>query len=601
MTTIKKHQCPSCGGNLTVNNDKQMYCCTSCGSTYDFNYFREEKLNEMGETHLSRKEFGAAVDAYRLLLKKNPHDFLALRGLMLAAAYLKAMDGLAGIGEAKHFSYDSRIVREVIESASAADREYFNEFAKIYEDKKQLIDCNREIKSLYQEHKRIEAAIRLTDDTRYDYYIHAKGGNYPPKAMFIMVWCFTVYLFMSALFVAGIFGGGDTAGTIVLMAIFGGVTLLIGCGVNFGHVYPRIKIIKEIDTYIEEFKVELGITEAKIKKYEDAEKDLSDDIRRNIRSFVEKDSLIMTDPVKEHAPVISTIKKHQCPSCGGSLRVDSDKQMYHCTFCGSTYDYEYFGEEQIHEMGETYLSRGEFMATADAYDFMLKKDPHDFIALRGSMLAAAHLTNVSELDKENEEEFSYDPEMVRQAIESASEEDKEYFKEFAKVYSDKKRLVDCTEEIKALWEEKRKINDTIANNNITRKKYYIASASPKNQFVLVWVVNVFWILWVILCSMALIRAYIDEPDSIGVLLGTLITHSVICLAITVYNYLVVYPKVRKVKNLDKENADLYVEAGIMDEKISALENESSDILTGLKRSIHDFVRKDRQRINSIID
>ena len=25
MTMIKKHQCPSCGGNLTVDNDKQMY------------------------------------------------------------------------------------------------------------------------------------------------------------------------------------------------------------------------------------------------------------------------------------------------------------------------------------------------------------------------------------------------------------------------------------------------------------------------------------------------------------------------------------------------------------------------------------------------
>ena len=85
MTTINKHQCPSCGGNLTVDNDKQMYRCTSCGSSYDFDYFREEKLSEMGKTHLSRKEFAAAVDTYRLILKKSPHDFYALRGLMFAA------------------------------------------------------------------------------------------------------------------------------------------------------------------------------------------------------------------------------------------------------------------------------------------------------------------------------------------------------------------------------------------------------------------------------------------------------------------------------------------------------------------------------------
>ena len=44
MSITTKHQCPSCGGYLNVDNDKQMYRCASCGSTYDFDYFREEKL-----------------------------------------------------------------------------------------------------------------------------------------------------------------------------------------------------------------------------------------------------------------------------------------------------------------------------------------------------------------------------------------------------------------------------------------------------------------------------------------------------------------------------------------------------------------------------
>ena len=42
---------------------------------------------------------------------------------------------------------------------------------------------------------------------------------------------------------------------------------------------------------------------------------------------------------------MSSIKKHQCPSCGGTLSVDNERQMYRCKFCGSTYDYEYFREE----------------------------------------------------------------------------------------------------------------------------------------------------------------------------------------------------------------------------------------------------------------
>ena len=52
MSEIRKHQCPSCGGNLI--DDKQMYRCSSCGSAFDYDYFREDRLLGMGETYLAR-------------------------------------------------------------------------------------------------------------------------------------------------------------------------------------------------------------------------------------------------------------------------------------------------------------------------------------------------------------------------------------------------------------------------------------------------------------------------------------------------------------------------------------------------------------------
>ena len=177
MSNIKKDQCPSCGGNLIDDSEKQMYRCASCGSSYDYDYFREEKLHGMGETYLSRGENMAAIDAYKLILEKNPHDFFALRGLMLAAAYLKDMDGLSRIGEAKHFSYDSQLTVEVLDAASEEDKEYFTEFGKIYVNKQKLIDLNREIKSLRKERESIEAKTRFTENTRYEYYIHTKYGK----------------------------------------------------------------------------------------------------------------------------------------------------------------------------------------------------------------------------------------------------------------------------------------------------------------------------------------------------------------------------------------------------------------------------------------
>ena len=242
---------------------------------------------------MSRKEFETVVESYRLSLKTNPHDFYALRGLMLAAAFLKDMDGLVHADEAKSFSYNPLIVKEVIDCASEEDKEYFKKFAKLYADKKRQIDCNREIVSLRRDRERIETAMRLTEDTRRDYYIKTGrfGQWHPwhPKAYFIFGWCVTAFFLILELIIAGVLASSGTGGEGVFMAVFGGLTLLIGAGVNFGYVFPRFKIMKEIDTYMEEFKTELSITEAKIRKLEAETEELSEGIRKSINDFVWED------------------------------------------------------------------------------------------------------------------------------------------------------------------------------------------------------------------------------------------------------------------------------------------------------------------------
>lgn len=239
---------------------------------------------------MSRKEFETVVEAYRLSLKTNPHDFYALRGLMLAAAFLKDMDGLVHADEAKHFSYNPIIVNEVIDCASEEDKEYFKRFAKLYADKKRQIDCSREIESLRRDCKRIETAMQLTEDTRRDYYIKAgKYGKWHPKAYFILGWCDTAFFLILEFIIAAVLDSSGTGGSVTFMAVFGGLTLLIGAGVNFGYVFPRFKIMKEIDTYMEEFKTELSITEAKIRKLEAENEELSEDIRKSINDFVWED------------------------------------------------------------------------------------------------------------------------------------------------------------------------------------------------------------------------------------------------------------------------------------------------------------------------
>ena len=590
MGHIKKRQCPSCGGTLIDDSEKQIYRCTSCGSSYDYDYFREEQLHELGETYLSRGEVEAAVDAYRLILKKAPHDFLALRGLMLAAAYLKDMDGLSRIDDAKHFSYDPQLVGEVLDAASEEDKEYFSKFAKIYADKQKQIDCNREIKSLHRKRESIEANIRFTDNTRYEYYFETKSSQLHPKGVFIAVWCLTAFYSVPSFF--GIFDTDNESVMSIFFTIVCGLSLLIGCGINFLIVYPKMRMINAIDADIRNLKIESEATAGKIRALETEAEELSDDIRKAISDLIRKDRQIVPDSVKEQVPTFGKIKQHQCPSCGGSLRIDSDKQMYHCTFCGSTYDYEYFREDRIHEAGETYLSRGEFMATTEAYEFMLKKDPHDFLALRGLMLAAAHLTDMKELDQDNKE-FDYDSKIVSQVIENASKEDKEYFTEFAKVYAEKKRMFDCSEEIETLLEEKNKIDSTITQNNKAGLGDVRYLDDDNTAFIVIWVITAILMLLTIVFAKYMIDDYSSNPDSLDTDLPLVLSFGGITLFFLIFNNLSYFFSMRKIKKMQKANSELYDEVNKIDDKIRELENESSKRSGDIRRFIHEFVRKDK--------
>ena len=349
-----------------------------------------------------------------------------------------------------------------------------------------------------------------------------------------------------------------------------------------------MRMIKKIDAAIRDLVTELEAADKKISTLESEAEKFSDDIRKAISDFVKKDRLITKDSVEEQVPEFDKIKKHQCPSCGGSLRIDSDKQMYHCTFCGSTYDYEYFREERIHEAGETYLSRGEFMATTEAYEFMLKKDPHDFLALRGLMLAAAHLTDMSELDQVNES-FSYDSQMVNRVIENASEDDKKYFTEFAKVYAAKKRLVDCSEEIEALREEKKKINSVIKEYNKGGEgKWPGDEFRTKGDMTIQYII--FWFLTAFFVMVALAFVYVIPILPFAIIFG------ITGLILVVLNNFIYFSSLRKMKELDKGNTELYGEFAKMEDKIRELENESSKLAGDIRRFVHEFVRKDRLKM-----
>jgi len=130
---------------------------------------------------------------------------------------------------------------------------------------------------------------------------------------------------------------------------------------------------------------------------------------------------------------VLTIKKHSCPTCGGQLIVNEDRQMYECPFCGVSFDYEYFREDDVLELANKSLANGEFSSAKDAYGFMLKKDPHNFLALRGRVLVDIGVMGTSELGnpdtllKMTPSGFAAADKSISQAIDSVETDHKAYF------------------------------------------------------------------------------------------------------------------------------------------------------------------------------
>ena len=124
MAIVKSHLCKSCGGLLNIDLDRQLYVCPFCGLTYDYEYFREDNVLDLADRALYREEFGSAKEAYEFVLQKDPHNFPALRGIVLCSGKWKSMSPIALKAEVNLDGSDPALLT-ALENAPAENREFF--------------------------------------------------------------------------------------------------------------------------------------------------------------------------------------------------------------------------------------------------------------------------------------------------------------------------------------------------------------------------------------------------------------------------------------------------------------------------------------------
>lgn len=127
---------------------------------------------------------------------------------------------------------------------------------------------------------------------------------------------------------------------------------------------------------------------------------------------------------------MSQLRKYTCSKCGGALIVDKEQEVFDCPFCNTKYDFVDFHGQDVLGDAEKALHRMEFVAAKEKYEMILKRDPHNFAALRGLVFCAGRITApqyIQRIEKLRKCNIPKMRETIPFAKEKALEEDKEYF------------------------------------------------------------------------------------------------------------------------------------------------------------------------------
>ena len=94
---------------------------------------------------------------------------------------------------------------------------------------------------------------------------------------------------------------------------------------------------------------------------------------------------------------MSKMYPHICGTCASRLVLDKENSVFNCPACGNTYDYDYFMEDEVFDKAGNSLAHGEYASALNLYEFMLSKEPHNAVALRGKLLCKLHVTSPAKL------------------------------------------------------------------------------------------------------------------------------------------------------------------------------------------------------------
>ena len=192
MKDVKMHICPTCGGKLNVNTERQMYECPFCGVTFDYDYFREESVLGLAAQSLMNKEFASADRAYDFMLEKEPDNFEALRGKALIAMNIPKIDDIRSLDTLSKIDYEPvcKEIDRAIGSSKYQEREYFTVMKDIVDSGREYFDEKAQLKIQGTERDKTLNRLHELSEEKDNIYVRSANKIRPKKAVILTFVCY---------------------------------------------------------------------------------------------------------------------------------------------------------------------------------------------------------------------------------------------------------------------------------------------------------------------------------------------------------------------------------------------------------------------------
>ena len=120
-------------------------------------------------------------------------------------------------------------------------------------------------------------------------------------------------------------------------------------------------------------------------------------------------------------------KEYICDSCGAPLEIDEEHQVLICKYCGVTHDYAYFLQDDSLFVGYSFLEAGKFKSALRSFAFILKRDPHNVLALRGMLFANFKIKEYRKLSPSKRMMTPAEEKALAECIRKAPDTHRKYF------------------------------------------------------------------------------------------------------------------------------------------------------------------------------